>query len=325
MRSTLEHFQRASTPIVEEKDQAWYLAELMKVCSDIREDNNNFKIICPFHADSSPSCDVHKTEGYFHCFSCNAGGHWNKLAAKLGMEKRSAREGPKDEVRTRIVHALKKAGVNPVKKEKKGEFNQPLVTAWPVEKEWRGLSGEFLASIGCVRVTDLVRSTLRIGMPVRTPDGALTGYTARVIEPADASPKYIPLSADRKKWRDKEIPAKTAVFLIDQAEEWRHVVLVEGPYDALRLFHAGIPALSILGAEMWGPEKRAIVCGLPALEKVFVLLDSDAAGRRGQKSILASLRGYIPAVGLRLPEGVKDPGDLEKEEIEWLRSKVGSV
>jgi AAA domain/CHC2 zinc finger len=40
-------------------------------------------ICCPFHDDEHPSCHVNTTTGWFKCFSCDEGGGFRKLVAKL--------------------------------------------------------------------------------------------------------------------------------------------------------------------------------------------------------------------------------------------------
>jgi len=50
-----------------------------------REGNEEFKFCCPFHADSTPSCNFNPTKGCFHCFAkqCNERGTTYKLLKKL--------------------------------------------------------------------------------------------------------------------------------------------------------------------------------------------------------------------------------------------------
>lgn len=53
--------------------------------------NGEFKIVCPYHADSNPSCSVSPTKQVFHCFGCLAKGTLPELVMKLkDIEKGAA-------------------------------------------------------------------------------------------------------------------------------------------------------------------------------------------------------------------------------------------
>lgn len=330
MRSRVSDFQERAAPEVQQKDEAWYRGQLEPKCPDMMVRGKDFLIRCPFHPDNNPSCGVDRHTGVFKCFSCGAGGGWNKLAKQLGMEKLAWKGEKRKDVRIEkltdeVARSLTKAGiVDP--NQRRQEKSRPLVSPWPETEAWRGLSGAFLAGVGCIRVTDLKRNTLRIGLPVRTAHDELLGYTCRVIEPEDAEPKYAPLAADRVSWRAKELPANIALFLVDRAidEGWDRLVLVEGPFDALRLYSMGVPALAILGTANWNEQKAATVIGL-GLSVAVVMMDNDRSGHEAQARVLADLKGNVKAVGLRLPEGMKDPGSMTDAQVRWLKKKLGSL
>ena len=45
--------------------------------------NKKVKIVCPFHAERTPSCTLFPTGG-FHCFGCGANGNSIDFVMKLG-------------------------------------------------------------------------------------------------------------------------------------------------------------------------------------------------------------------------------------------------
>lgn len=333
MRSRVAEFQRTTAPQVQEKDEAWFLAQLEKTCPEVYAKGKDFLIICPFHADSHPSCGVDRHRGVFRCFACGAGGHWNKLADKIGAKKLTwTREVKiKDEgvgsLKENMSRALTKAGVKDGSLRKKDQ-GRPLVEPWPEGRDWRGLHGEALHDLGCIRVNDLMRSVERIGLPVRQATGEILGYTCRATDPENAEPKYLPLAADRTTWREKELPAREALFLADQVikQGWTRVVLVEGPYDALKLFLSPekIPALAILGTNNWTDIKAAIIGGL-GLEAVAVMMDNDPSGWDAQERIVASIKPLVKTAGLALPKSVKDPGGMSPKQLAWLRQRLFSL
>lgn len=328
MRSRVADFQESVAPQVESKDEAWFLSQLQRACPIVVPKGKDFLIVCPFHADSNPSCGVDRYRGVFKCFSCSAGGGWNKLAAKLGMEKLARQRDHTDtsiaSLRENMSRALTKAGVS--SNHKKRDQHRPLVGAWPLDRDWRGLSAEFLIGLGCVRVNDLKHNVERIGLPVRQATGELLGYTCRAVDPEDAEPKYTPLAADRMAWRAKELPARESLFLVDRvlSEGWDRLVLVEGPYDALRLYAAGIPAVAILGTNNWTDIKLSVLTGL-GLSAVAVMMDNDQSGWDAQPRIISSLRRSVTTVGLALPESVKDPGGMTEKQLIWLKNRLDAI
>jgi hypothetical protein len=330
MRSRVADFQERTAPSVQQKDEDWYRKQLEPKCPDMMVRGKDFLIRCPFHADNNPSCGVDRLTGVFKCFSCGAGGGWNKLAKQLEMERLGWKgDGKKRDfkagaMKDDLTRALTKAGVVDPSRQKV-EKVRPLVEPWPEYVEWRGLDGSFLSRLGCIKVVDLKHNVMRIGLPVRTTDEEILGYTCRAVDPADAEPKYTPLAADRITWRAKELPANVSLFLVDRAmeEDWDSVVLVEGPFDALKLYAAGIPALAILGTNNWTPQKAAIILGL-GLSTVFVMMDNDKSGWEAQSRIVKELGSSIKTVGLRLPDGLKDPGGMSAKQTAWLKAKVGA-
>lgn len=342
MKSKVADFQERTAPEVEQKDEAWFLGELERNCSDVRVNGKDFLIVCPFHADSNPSCGVDRFTGMFKCFACGAGGGWNTLARKIGATELQVKGGrgrgrgshlnlDKNglrsivEMKDDMARAFTKAGVVDPNK-KREDKARPIVQPWPESQSWRSVDGERLAALGCVRVTDLMHNTLRIGLPVRDVGGDLLGYTCRALDPEDAEPKYAPLAANRAGWRKKELPAREALFMIDRVleEDWEVIVLTEGPYDALHLWAHGIPAVAILGTNNWTTQKVAIVAGL-GLRAVVVMMDNDTSGRDAQDEIIQTLSPVVRVKGLALPEKVKDPGGLSDKQCEWVRQKVEAL
>jgi hypothetical protein len=347
LRSKVADFQLQTAPQVEAKDEAWFFAQLSTRCPEVYARGKEFFLLCPFHADTSiGSFSVKRHTGQFKCFSCGASGGWNKLAAQIGAEKlkfiggstrrfkkkrtpedeEPARFLPIDAASDNLVRAITKMGIRPQDREKKGDLHRPLVEPWPEDREWRGLTADFLCELGCVRVIDLRHNVERIGLPVRTPDGGLIGYTCRALDPEDADPKYTPLSADRLSWRDKELPAKNSIFLVDKVLEdgWDRVVIVEGPFDALRLYSLGVPAIAILGTNNWTKEKAAILAGL-GLRGALVMMDNDDSGQEIQPVILDDLIPVMKTMGLTLPPNVKDPGNLSDKQVQWVKTKLAKL
>lgn len=60
----------------------------------LRKSGSSFVGLCPFHDDKNPSMSVSPNKGFFHCFSCKAGGNavkfvmdYEKLSYPQAIEK----------------------------------------------------------------------------------------------------------------------------------------------------------------------------------------------------------------------------------------------
>jgi hypothetical protein len=62
---------------------AWVKETLPAGATMIEENNDEYKISCPFHNDPSPSLSFNPAKGCFHCFGCKAKGTIRELVARL--------------------------------------------------------------------------------------------------------------------------------------------------------------------------------------------------------------------------------------------------
>lgn len=97
----------------------------------------------------------------------------------------------------------------------------------------------------------------------------------------------------------------------DKPFNMRYCVLVEGPLDAGKI---GPPGIALLGKSMSDFQAEAI---RKNFSKVFTMMDNDAAGKQCFAKIQSKLPN-IDIVDIKVPDHVKDVGDLSYEEVENL-------
>jgi hypothetical protein len=161
-------------------------------------------------------------------------------------------------------------------------------------------------------------------------DEKLLCWTGRSIRP-DAELRYLSLShksKDKSKGQVAVRNIKDTLWNYDDLikQGGKRLYLVEGPFDALKLdFYAkpyNIRATCLFNNQISDAQAGWIAKLSKKFEDVRILFDTGA--------MTEALRMQIKISGLisgfdTLPNGVKDPGDLNKEQIYSLIQKTVSV
>ena len=304
-----------------ELDRDFIIDQLEKVCSNNKITGHDIAIVCPFrsHSEPKPSCMVHlsghKTGvGVYHCWKCDESGPWSKLAEALGLETGESYV-PQNPFNAKH-RALKQMQAD-AEQQARSQFRKHMPSGCvPWEHgEFRGLSEEFLTKVGAKRYYDDKSECHRIVFPVKDKKNVVLGSVARRTDKGTFMP-----------WLNAPGPwAHRALFPLHIMERpLDTVVLVEGPFDALRLCNVGIPTLSILGTSNWSLAKLATLEGM-AVKKLIICMDGDKAGRDAERHIFEDTNKAIKRKRFRLPiqnPGI-DPGNMSEELVEALREFGG--
>lgn len=57
----------------------WQLLDIL-IRNKVQKHGKKWTMICPFHAEKTPSCSLNPTTGEFHCFSCDRNGRIEEIA-----------------------------------------------------------------------------------------------------------------------------------------------------------------------------------------------------------------------------------------------------
>lgn len=138
----------------------------------------------------------------------------------------------------------------------------------------------------------------RIIFPIYEPDdGALRGWTGRSIY-ANAVPRY--LTAEDM---GKDVLLDFGGITTDD-----HVIVCEGPFDALKVDYYGssfgVRAVATLGTAVTDAQIHVLRALRGRCRDMTVLFDADALAQS------LNLAGELDVAAAVLPEGVKDPGEF---------------
>jgi len=282
-----------------------------------RRRGDSILICCPWHSEKKPSLNVHVGHkiipGSFQCFGCRAKGNWNDLARALRLPLFNFRDTTyiKDEatynsIVTQVIEDIKKKNTTEEIKILKGTEELPDYFMW------RGYTGKFYKRFGAEyywnRKTD--RSYLYFPLYM---NGEYRGYTICNLDGKD-SEKYQTFTESSK-----------VFFLYDYIIGDEPIVLVEGHFDALRLWAEGISALAIFGVKNWSNIKKSyLLTKHPS--KIVIAFDGDKPGYDAAINIWKDLKisyynvdiFYLPYQ----PNNKLDPGNMLDEHIMGLRGML---
>lgn len=280
---------------------------------------DNLKTYCfNGHDRKTPSLSIRRWDGAFLCFGCGVKGrNWNDLAAHIGAEQLSdqALPDPFMLMNKKLEKHIQKAVAN-------------ISIPWDVEpwiKPYRHVPLATLQRLSALRWYDDLKKNdqcERILFPISM-YGNIEGWVARRTDKAPPGQK---LNTPYRNATD--MSSAELLFPLDYVIKMkkRTVVLVEGPYDAIRLVNYGIPALAILGTGNYHPDNRIHILNTRA-KTIILAMDSDDAGMLARVNIAPSLKEMFEVKHFFCPEeeGKNDPGSMPTPYMDKLWKMVNTT
>jgi len=331
-------------------------ADIVEVISHylpLRKAGKNYKALCPFHQEKTPSFMVSSEKQLFHCFGCAAGGNvfnfvmkWEKIsfpeAVKMIGEKVGIsvaafnEEGGKAIFKEELYRTNEKVAdlfqqelkrmASVQKYLKQRGFTPEMIDKFRVG--WAPASRDFLkiAQAKGISLENLKKLSLLI--PSQKKDGWYAWFRERLIFPIFTPEGRICGFGGRI--LDNSLPKylnSSSSLIFDKGRilyglnlsketirQKEEVILVEGYTDVMALHQRGIRnAVASLGTSLTSSQTRLIK---RYTDRVFIAYDQDKAG------ISATLRGIdlllendLEIRIISMPRGV-DPADLVNKEGE---------
>lgn len=283
----------------------------------------DFLLRCPDHKDgreNTPSMKVNANPsakfaiGSAHCFACGA--HyksWHKFVTRiLGAEHATHYAQDDDPVFDDIIGDLRSDLMEDGQDKLQSLIKNAI--AWG-DEEWRGIPAHTMRALGAVFTMnlELKHADVQAFLPAYV-QGDLVGGVFANLEKKGRNNYF---NSDFTDWVGTTLfPFDTVAYMLKK-KKLSHVVLVEGPRDALRFISYGIPALAILGTGHAGnEEKYSSLASLP-IKHVVLAFDSDDAGRAAKRKAKELLKGEYKVLSFSFREG-EDPGNCPKGHIKAL-------
>ena len=311
---------------------------------ELKKSGTNFKGLCPFHDEKSPSFMVSPSKQIYHCFGCSAGGdsikfvmEYEKLSYPEAIEKLASQYNitlnytkgsnvvqNSSRVLEQIqawfvklldrhndsIEYLKKRGVYSSSIEKFGIGYAPTSAMTLTFLQGRHLLGKEAVDLGVIGQDggrNYARFVERITFPIHSATGKLVGFGGRTIVGHPAKYVNSPQSPLFNKSR--------LLYAYDKAKQsvygQKSIIVTEGYLDVIMLHQAGFTnAVATLGTALTSDHLPLLRKGEP---EVIVAYDGDSAGIAAALKAAKLLSGAGIAGGIVLFEDGTDPADMVKD------------
>ncbi len=290
-------------------------ADIVRVIGEyvqLKKAGQNFRGLCPFHSEKTPSFNVHPTKQIYHCFGCGQGGDVFKFV--MEMEKCAFPEA------IRVV--AEKCGIAIPRPKERSTVERFGIGYAPSGGDLllRHLRGKYpektLVESGLVsrdqsgRHFDRFRR--RITFPIANESAKIVAFGARAL--GDDQPKYL---------NSPETPIYSkshVLYHLDRAKDALRradfAVLVEGYMDAIAVARAGISnVVASCGTALAEPQIKLLG---RFTKRVIVNYDPDTAGQAAtERSLTALLEQDFEVRVLALPP----IGDKKADPDLYIREK----
>ena len=305
----------------------------------LERSGKEYRGLCPFHREKTPSFYVNPDTGLYHCFGCGASGNIFRfimdiegvdfkealriLARKAGIELGEPREQKEIFVLTKFAEYLHRILLNTknpaleyvksIRKLKDKDIVAFKLGYYPMgalrnfmQKE--GVSSAFMVKLGILKEGRNGFYEVFLGrliFPIFSETGKVIGLGGRILDNSDA-PKYInsPDSPWFKKGRHLYgyFQSKRVI------REKREAIITEGYMDVIAMHAAGFNyTVASLGTSF--TEDHAVLLS-KHVDKAYLFFDMDVAGRRAIDRVVPLLfkNGVVPLIVEA--GGAKDPAEL---------------
>ena len=325
------------------------IVEVVSRALPLKRTGNNFKGVCPFHNEKTPSFVVSEQKQIFTCFGCGATGdaiefvkrYYNldfneaieRLASEYGvtMEKTGYSSEPLDEyykinedANRFFMEAFRKSGNKGYSYMANRGITDEIMDRFKLgyaDGEWDSLY-KYLLSKGHDKKKMIHLGLIseskgkcydkfrnRVMFPIINTSDKVIGFGGRAIDPND-NPKY--LNSPESKVFLKKNHLYGLNLARNSVGEQGFIILVEGYMDTIGLYQGGITNVSAsLGTALTDNQARLIKRFTP---NVVLSYDADQAGINAALRGMEVLRGEGLKVKVMHVTDGKDPDEFIKKE-----------
>ena len=332
--------------IVDEIKSRCNIVDVIGRVVTLKKAGSNYKGLCPFHNEKTPSFNVNEARQIFVCFGCGAKGdvisfvekYYNHdfkgacemLAGEYGIDMTGAFGGSEHKKELYEINrqaamffyrALRQNGCPGYKYMKERGISEETMNKFGIgyaDGQWKsllehmeslGISRDKLLKLGLVsRSGDRYYDKFRdrVIFPIINTGGKVIGFGGRII--GEGNPKYLN-SPESEVFQKKNNLYGLNLAKTEITKEDR-IILVEGYMDVISLYQSGIRNVcASLGTALTENQARLIK---RFTKNVILSYDADEAGQNAAMRGLDILYGEDLRARVLKVEGVKDPDEFVK-------------
>ena len=308
--------------LIKEIDVRKVIVMLNLEITDVSGDNLMIK--CPFHDDKISSFGVSykgERKGLYNCFACGEKGNIITLITKLldctraeAIDKTIGNQ-KEDEIKYILKRLTDIEVVTPQEKRKGAKYTE--LELYPLYQEIMPYQ-----LLDRLKIETVIRYRLSLVSNMQEVFNLSESneYSNRIAIPVfiDGELKNIQFWDYMHKSNRKylNLPYSNAIDLVFGYDLMTSddVIVVEGPFDAMKLNEYGYNSVAILGSSF--SFKKAYLLLQKPVRSLILCFDGDSAGYRAMKDSIKKLRDIFSISAIYL--GEKDPADLTKKEFDDL-------
>src|SRR5919204_4606050 len=275
-----------------------------------RSGRDQYRGRCPIHrGEGEEAFHANLSRNIFHCFSCGAGGGVLDFVAV--MEGCTLREAALRLQRETFLTGEPAAAGSGEKQRVTKKTTPPTPLRFTLHRidsthpylTARGIDRSTAEEFGVGLYSGPGIFGGRLVIPIHDQQGLLVAYCGRALDHSQPRYRFPPGFAKSE-----------ILFNFHRAAlaEKPAVVVVEGFFDCLKLYQAGVRSVvALMGSALYESQQRLL---LGRFQRIILMLDGDAAGRRATTQITARLRPHCCVQVIDLPPDTQ-PDQMTGQQI----------
>lgn len=297
----------------------------------IFEDQELYKIVCPFHGDLNPSMQINLNKSFFYCYGCGIHGSTFELVKAFEPTLntfevyRKVAEIVKGNTASKNIAASAEPSFKSKASYREGigiardfYYNLPKTNWFKVDEDAFGIKmymnkrGFKTSTLNKAQAKATYNKLYPIVFPMFD-NGVFRGYVMRTDDPT--------VEGERKYMYNKGFKRR---ITLPGDYKYHTVVLVEGFLDMLKAKQIGIKyVVAVLGWKLTGEQLEKLKKA--GVKTIICALDNDDAGNKGYKYLkrVCSIN-KLKLYRLRYPKSMKDMGDVSEVTAERIVNQIHS-
>lgn len=297
----------------------------------IFEDQELYKIVCPFHGDLNPSMQINLNKSFFYCYGCGIHGSTFELVKAFEptlntfevyrkvAEIVKGNTGPKNIAASAEPSFKSKASYREgIGLARDFYYNLPKTNWFKVDEDAFGIKmymnkrGFKTSTLNKAQAKATYNKLYPIVFPMFD-NGVFRGYVMRTDDPN--------VEGERKYMYNKGFKRR---ITLPGDYKYHTVVLVEGFLDMLKAKQIGIKyVVAVLGWKLTGEQLEKLKKA--GVKTIICALDNDDAGNKGYKYLkrVCSIN-KLKLYRLRYPKSMNDMGDVSEATVERIVNQIHS-